>query len=102
MNRRRYRCGRKRPLISKYISVIIFCALSIAVFANLGLYLHHPNQPGNYEDCLFSAHSSAHIKDELSLLFILPFLGVILLISNIIVPSGFILSPFKPPRFHFK
>lgn len=29
---------------------------------------------------------------------ILPLIGVFALIANLIIPGGFILSPFKPPR----
>ncbi len=50
--------------------------------------------------CTFSSHFFTQIAIVLSAIFILPFMGLLFVISSYYIPSGFLLSPFKPPRFH--
>ncbi len=92
--------SKKKYLIIKSVSIVIFCILAVAVFAPFCLLSHHDNHHENNQKCLFSAHSFTYVDNNLSLLLILPFLGIFFLISNIIIPEGFILSPYRPPRLH--
>lgn len=91
---------RKRPLISNSVAIILFCALSLAVFAPLCLFSHHDTDFNYSGNCLFSVHSFNYTENGLSALLIIPLIGVFALIANVIIIEGFILPPFKPPRLH--
>lgn len=90
---------RKKPLIFRSVTIVFLCVLCLTVFAPLCLFSHHDTDVDTTDNCLLSVHSFTHLENSLSTLFILPFLGVFFLISNLIIPEGFILSPFKPPQF---
>jgi hypothetical protein len=49
--------------------------------------------------CAFPYHSFVQIGIELSALFILSIAGFYLVENRLIIPNGFFLSLFKPPRF---
>jgi hypothetical protein len=58
----------------------------------------HVIQFGN---CPISSSSFAHFGNGLTGLFILPLIGLFLLRNIIFTHEGFVLLPFRPPRFHF-
>jgi hypothetical protein len=99
MNRMSF--NRKKVLIFNSVTMILLCTLFVVVFAPLCLFSHHDADIDTSDNCLFSAHSFTYQEDGLSAFFILPFLGVFFLISNLIIPEGLILSPYRPPRLHF-
>ncbi len=84
---------RKRPLIFNFVAIIFFCALFLAVFAPLCLFPHPDTDFDTSDNCLFSVHSF----NPTDLIF--PLISVFALIVNVIIIEGFILPPFKPPRF---
>jgi hypothetical protein len=51
-------------------------------------------------NCPVLSHSFVQIGIGLSAIFILPLMGLLFLTSSFFIPTGFILSPFRPPRFH--
>ncbi len=93
---------RKRPLISNSVAIILFCALSLAVFAPLCLFSHHDTDFNYSGNCLFSVHSFNYTENGLSALLIIPLIGVFALIANVIIIEGYIWPPFKPPRLQSK
>jgi hypothetical protein len=50
--------------------------------------------------CATLSHSFVQTGIGLSAIFILPLMGLLFLTSSFFIPTGFILSPFRPPRFH--
>ena len=93
--------NRKRALIFNSVTMILLCTLFVVVFAPLCLFSHHDADIDTSDNCLFSAHSFTCQEDGPSAFFILPFLGVFFLISNLIIPEGLVLSPYRPPRLRF-
>jgi len=89
----------KRHSIAKSLYVVVFCVFSIGIFAPLCLFSHHVNPAENNLECLFSIHSFTYRENELSALFTLPFMGLFFLILNISIPPGFLMPPYRPPRF---
>jgi len=52
------------------------------------------------DNCTMLSHSFVQTGMGLSAIFILPSMGLLFLQSTFFIPAGFILSPFRPPRFH--
>jgi hypothetical protein len=51
--------------------------------------------------CSISNHSFAQLGIEMSILFILPLVSLLVVISKLRIPTGFLLSLFRPPRLQF-
>ena len=54
-----------------------------------------------YGNCPISSNSFAHAGNGLSGLFLLPLVGLFLLRTFLLVPEGFVLLPFRPPRLQY-
>jgi hypothetical protein len=86
----------------KSLLLIVVLGLCVA-FSLFGPQLtvdHHGiefHQDGN---CSFLSHSTVLVGGGLSAFATLPLIGLFLLISTTFSPQGFVLAPFKPPRFH--
>jgi hypothetical protein len=50
--------------------------------------------------CTFSSHSYVQIGIGHSTLFIISLMGLLLIMGTHILPEGFFLSPYRPPRLH--
>jgi hypothetical protein len=60
----------------------------------LCLFPNHDTDFNYNGNCLFSVHSFNYTD------LIFPLISVFALIVNVIIIEGFILPPFKPPRFY--
>jgi hypothetical protein len=52
-------------------------------------------------NCALSHHSFVPNGTDLSVLFALPLVGVLLVKGRQFIPTGILLSPFRPPRILF-
>ncbi len=78
----------------------IFCAVTL--FIGYCYHLCPSTSPGflQHPTCSLLSHSFSHSPAWLSPLFILPLMGLFLLINYTSIPEGFFLPPLKPPRFY--
>lgn len=88
---------RKKRVLLIFVGIVILGAAYIPVCSPLCPSSHHDN-PGSQSECTFASHSYVQINVELPVVSPLPFLGLFLLISIGIIPTGFSLSPFRPPN----
>ncbi len=83
---------------------ILLAILGIAIVFNVVCPQLETDQHGiefhSDGNCTFLSHSIVHIGIGLSFLCILPLIGLSLLVVTNFPPGGFVLDPFKPPRFH--
>ncbi len=89
---------RKNPLFFILLAVLTLGVFYVATCSHLcpsgnyGIgFLQHVN-------CAFQSHSVTNVGIGLSVLFVLPLLGLFLLIDIIFSPQELSLSRFKPPR----
>lgn len=80
---------------------LLFAILIFSVFFNLLCpHLYLQEHQGHNFSCSISSHSFVSIGIGLSALSILPLLGLFPLKNLTHLHEGFVLLPFKPPRFH--
>lgn len=83
---------------------ILFAILGIAILSNVVCpqlaTAHHGIEFHPDGNCTFLSHSFVHIGIGLSFLCILPLIGLFLFVVTNFPPGGFVLVPFKPPRYY--
>jgi len=84
---------------SLFIILLLIVGFTI-LYSGLCPRLCPADQSGLDFVCSISFHSSAHIGAGFLTLFILFLMGLFLLKDNRFTPEGFVLLPYRPPRFH--
>jgi hypothetical protein len=82
------------------MGIMAFSVLFVPVCSTLCSADPHNTDFSHGANCTILSHSFVQIGIGLSTIFILPLMGLLFLINSYFIPAGFLLSPFKPPRFH--
>jgi hypothetical protein len=90
---------RKKILLLILMGGVTFVVLSVPMCAPLCPESHHGADFFQDANCTISSHSFVRSGAGLANLFILPLLGLFLIRAISSVPEGFLLSPYKPPRY---
>ena len=92
--------GRNKQLLIPWIGSLALIVSLIVICAGLC-----PSDPYGSEfplnaNCTFTSHAFVQDGIELSSLFIIPLLGLLLIKNRSIILDGFFGPLYKPPRFH--
>lgn len=91
----------KRPfLVIILLAILASGIISIALCSHLCPSGSHGFDFHQHGRCSVQSHSFTNVGMGLPLLFVLPLMGLFLLLDVIFSPQELILLPFKPPRFN--
>ena len=91
---------RKKCFVFFLMGIMAFSVLFVPVCSTLCSAGSNVADVSHGASCTFLSHSFTQFGIGLSAIFILPLMGLFLLISSYYIPAGFLLPLFKPPRFH--
>ncbi len=82
------------------MGMMAFCVLFTPMCSTLCSDSPQAMDVSHATNCDVLSHSFVQTGIGLSAIFIMPYIGLLFLISSYFIPAGFFLSLFKPPRFH--
>jgi hypothetical protein len=90
---------KKRPFLVILMVFLILGVLYVAMCSHLCPSGTHATRFLQHLNCTVQSHSFTYNGTGLSVLFVLPLIGLFFLMNITFFPQELILSPFKPPQF---